>query len=80
MNNNACHDDQQAPGREHVKCEQGSMVVRVNHLVDAASGAAPDDGICFTNEFFVKVGTFDVGQILNFGSLAFPTHYCGKFH
>jgi hypothetical protein len=40
-------------------------------LVTGASGAAPDGGVRFPGEFSVVAGAFAIGQVLNFGSLAY---------
>ena len=41
------------------------------HLVAGASGTAPDGGVRFPGEFSITAGTFALGQVLNFGSLAY---------
>jgi hypothetical protein len=49
------------------------MVAGATRLVTGASGTAPDGGARFPNEFFVTAGAFALGQVLNFGSLAYVT-------
>ena len=44
-------------------------------LVARASGTAPDGGVRFPGEFSITAGTFALGQVLNFGSLAYVA-YC----
>jgi hypothetical protein len=50
------------------------MMVEATRLVPRASGITPDDGIHFPGEFFVMAGAFSMGQVLNFGSLAYITN------
>ena len=56
------------------------MVARATCLFTGASGTAPDGGVRFPSEFSVTTGTFALGQVLNFGSLANIANYHGKLH
>ena len=49
-------------------------------LIIGASDATIDGGIYFPNKFFITAGAFTLGQILNFGSLAYITDYHGELH
>ena len=49
-------------------------------LVTGASGATPDGGVRFPNEFSVAVGAFALGEVLNFGSLAYIADCYGELH
>jgi hypothetical protein len=57
----------------NVKCDSGSTVARATRLIARASDASPDDGVHFHSEFLVTVIAFTLGQVLNFGSLAYIT-------
>ena len=46
-------------------------MARATCLITRASGAALDGGVRFLGEFFVMAGAFALGQVLNFGSLAY---------
>jgi hypothetical protein len=50
-------------------------VARAIRLVAGASGAIPDNSVCFLDEFFITAGAFPPGEFLNFGSLAYIA-YC----
>jgi hypothetical protein len=47
------------------------MVARATHLVTGASGAATDGDVHFPDEFTIMAGSFALGQVLNFGTLAY---------
>jgi hypothetical protein len=63
---------------DNVKCDLGSTVARATRLVARASGTTPDGDVCFPGEFFVIGGAFALGQVLNFGSLAYITDCYGE--
>jgi hypothetical protein len=54
------------------------MVARATRLVTEASGTALDGGVCFLGEFSVTAGAFALGQVLNFGRLAYIADYYGE--
>jgi hypothetical protein len=54
------------------------MVAGATHLIAGASGAILDCGVCFPSEFFVMTSTFTLGQVLNFGSLAYIADSYGE--
>jgi hypothetical protein len=54
-----------------VKCDSGSTVAGATRLITGASGAVLDSNVRFPGEFFTTAGAFALGQILNFGSLAY---------
>ena len=56
------------------------MVAKATHLVAEVSGTAPDGGVCFPDELSIVVGAFALGQVLNFGSLAYVAHCYGELH
>jgi hypothetical protein len=55
-------------------------VAGATRLVAGASGTALDGGVRFPGEFFIIAGTNTLGQVLNFGSLAYVTDCYGEFH
>jgi hypothetical protein len=54
------------------------MVARATRLVAGASGTAPDSGVHFRGEFFIIANAFALGQVLNFGSLAYVSDCYGE--
>jgi hypothetical protein len=56
------------------------MVAGATRLVTEASGHAPDGGVHFPGEFSVVDDAFTLGQVLNFGSLAYITDYYSELH
>ena len=40
-------------------------------LIAGANNTTPDGGVRFLGEFFITFGAFALGQVLNFGSLAY---------
>jgi hypothetical protein len=60
-----------------VNCDSGSMVAGATCLVTEASGIALDGGVCFLDEFSVTADAFALGQVLNFGWLAYITDCYG---
>jgi hypothetical protein len=68
------------PVGSSVKCDSGSTVAGATCLIVKASGAALDSGVRFPDEFSVMVGAFALGQVLNFGSLAYIANYYGELH
>jgi hypothetical protein len=56
------------------------MVAGATRLVAGASGVTPDGGVRFPGKFFVMAGAFTLGQVLNFGSLAYVDDRYGKHH
>jgi hypothetical protein len=54
------------------------MVAGATRLVVGASGTAPDSGVRFPGEFFIIAGAFALGQVLNFGSLAYVSDCYGE--
>jgi hypothetical protein len=56
---------------DNVKCDLGSTVARATRLVARASETTPDGDVRFPSEFFIIAGAFALGQVLNFGSLAY---------
>ena len=54
-----------------VKCNSDSTVAGAMRLIAGASGTAPNGSVRFLDEFSVAVGAFALGQVLNFGSLAY---------
>jgi hypothetical protein len=56
------------------------MVAGATHLIAGASGAAPDGGVHFLDKFSVVASTFTLGQVLNFGSLAYIADCYGELH
>ena len=55
-------------------------MVGATRLVARASGAAPDGGVSFPGEFFIMTGSFALGQVFNFGSLAHIADCYGELH
>jgi hypothetical protein len=53
-------------------------VVGATHLITRASGIALDDGVRFPGVFFIIAGAFALGQVLNFGSLAYIVDCFGE--
>ena len=47
-------------------------------LIARASDTALDGDACFPSEFFITTGAFALGQVLNFGSLAYIIDYHGE--
>jgi hypothetical protein len=47
------------------------MVARATRLIVRASDATLDGCIRFPGKFFITTGGFALGQVLNFGSLAY---------
>ena len=56
------------------------MVAKATHLVAEVSGTTPDGGVCFPDELSIVVGAFALGQVLNFGSLAYITDCYSELH
>jgi hypothetical protein len=54
------------------------MVAGATCLVARASGATIDGGIRFLGEFFITANAFALGQVLNFGSVAYIPDYYGE--
>jgi hypothetical protein len=54
-------------------------VAKATRLVARASGAAPDGGVRFPDEFSMA-NTFARGQVLNFGSLTYIADCYGELH
>ena len=50
------------------------------HLVIEASSTTPDGGVRFPGEFFIIAGAFTLGQVLNFGSLAYIADCYDELH
>jgi hypothetical protein len=63
---------------DNVKCDLGSTVARATRLVAKASGTTPDGDVRFPSEFFIITGAFALGQVLNFGSLAYIADCYGE--
>ena len=63
-----------------VKCDSGSTMAGATRLIAGASGATPDGGVRFPGEFSIMVSAFALGQVLNFGSLAYIAYCYGEFH
>jgi hypothetical protein len=63
-----------------MKCDFGSTVVRVTHLVAGASSIAPEGGVRLPSEISVVHTTSVPSQVLNFGILAYITDCYGKLH
>jgi hypothetical protein len=55
-------------------------VARATCLVIEVGGTTLDGGDRFPGEFFITVGAFVLGQVLNFGSLAYVTDCYGELH
>ena len=53
-------------------------MARASCLVAGASGTAPDGGVRFPGKFFIIAGAFALGQVLNFGSLAYVADSYGE--
>ena len=53
-------------------------MVGATRLIAVASGTALDGGVCFPSEFSIASGAFALGQVLNFGSLAYVTDCYGE--
>jgi hypothetical protein len=74
-NNNACRSSNPTIaselGRGSVKCDLGSTVAEATCLIARASSTTPDGGVRFRGEFYIIAGTFTLGQVLNFGNLAY---------
>jgi hypothetical protein len=64
----------------NVKCDSGPMVARATRLVTRASCTTIDDSVCFPGEFSVVAGAFALGQVLNFGTLAYVADFYSKLH
>jgi hypothetical protein len=62
----------------YVKCDSGSIVARATRLITGASGTAPDGGVRFLGEFFIIATAFALGQVLNFGNLAYIVYCYGE--
>jgi hypothetical protein len=56
------------------------MVAGATHHVTGASSTAPDDSVRFPDEFSVTADAYALGQVLNFGSLAYVVDYYGELH
>ena len=54
------------------------MVAGATRLIVGASGSALDGGVLFLSEFSIMVSAFTLGQVLNFGSLAYVTDCYGE--
>jgi hypothetical protein len=65
---------------ECVECDYGSTVVRATRLVAGAGSAAPEGGVRFFGEVATTAGAFILGQVLNFGSLAYIADCYSKLH
>jgi hypothetical protein len=52
----------------------------LTHLVVVANGIALDINVHFPSEFSIMADAFTLGQILNFGSLAYIADYYGELH
>ena len=63
-----------------VKCDLGSTVAGATCLIAGASNIALDGGVCFPSKFFIIADAFALGQVLNFGSLAYVAHCYGELH
>jgi hypothetical protein len=59
-------------------CDSGSTVVGATRLIVGASDTTLEGSVCFPSEFFIIVGAFTLGQVLNFGSLAYITDCYGE--
>jgi hypothetical protein len=55
-------------------------VAGATRLIARASGTTLDGGVRFPGEFFIIAGTNTLGQVLNFGSLAYVTNCYGEFY
>jgi hypothetical protein len=64
----------------NVKCDSSSTVAGATRLIVRASSATPDGGVPFPDEFSVMAGAFALGQVLNFGSLAYIANCYGELH
>jgi hypothetical protein len=53
---------------EHVKCDSSSKVAGATRRIAKASGATPDDGVCFPGEFIIA-SAFALGQVDCYGEL-----------
>jgi hypothetical protein len=53
--------------------------VRATCLIAGASGTTLDSGVRFPGEFFIIAGAFALGQVLNFGSLAYVSDCYDEF-
>jgi hypothetical protein len=49
-------------------------------LIARTGSAAPNGSVRFPGEFFIMAGAFALGQVLNFGCLAYMTDCYGKLH
>jgi hypothetical protein len=56
------------------------MVARATCLIAKSKQHCPDGSIHFPDEFSITVGTFALGQVLNFRSLAYVTDCYDKLH
>ena len=65
---------------ERIKCDSSSTVAGATRLVTGASGTALDGGVRFPDEFFITASAFALGQVLNFGSLAYVADCYSKLH
>ena len=54
-----------------VTCDLGSTVAGATRLIAEASGVALDGVVRFSGAFAITAGAFALGQVLNFGSLAY---------
>ena len=61
-----------------VKCDSSSTVAGATCLIAGASGTTPNGGVRFPFEFSIMVGSFALGQVLNFGSLVYVADYYGE--
>jgi hypothetical protein len=55
------------------------MVV-ATRLIAGASSTTPDGDVCFPDEFSIVVGAFALGQVLNFGRLAYIADSYDELH
>ena len=53
-------------------------MAEASRLVTGASGAALDGNVRIPGDFSVTPGAFALGQVLNFGSLAYIINYHGE--
>jgi hypothetical protein len=54
------------------------MMARATHLVVRVGSAALQGGFHFSDEVIISIGAFVLGQVLNFGSLAYVADYYGE--
>ena len=53
-------------------------MARATCLIAGASSTAPDSGVPFPSLFFITASAYALGQVLNFGSLAYVIDCYGK--